>query len=142
VGICKGISFISIVRMIIKAKQGTLGVEDLYNVYSALPFMWLLAMSIVTIVHERSRLRELENELTREQQQRRITELQLATLKEAEKVLQHKINNPLAVIALSISRLKRASQRDHVFVEETNDTEYASQKIDTVLTDFRGTQVQ
>jgi signal transduction histidine kinase len=137
-----GYSFIAIIRMLIRAKKGNLFVEDLYDVFSALPFMWLLALSIVQIIRERSRLRQMQNELAREQLQRQITEIQLSALKEAEKVLQHKINNPLAVIALSLSRLKRAVQVDPELLDETNDIECASQRIGTVLTDFSRTQLR
>jgi nitrogen fixation/metabolism regulation signal transduction histidine kinase len=77
-----------------------------------------------------------------EQLQRQITEIQLSALREAEKVLQHKINNPLAVIALSLSRLKRAVQRDRELIDEANDIECASQRIGSVLTDFSRTQLR
>jgi len=137
-----GYSFIAIIRMLIRAKKGNLFVEDVYDVFSALPFMWLLALSIVKIIHERSRFRQMENELAREQLQRQITEIQLSALKEAEKTLQHSINNPLAVIALSLSRLKRAVQRDHELVDEANDIECAWQRIGSVLSDFSRTQLR
>jgi hypothetical protein len=137
-----GYSFISIIRMLLKAKKGSLFVEDLFDVFSALPFMWLLALSIVQIIQERSRLRKIQRELAREQLQRQITEIQLAALKEAEKVLQHSINNPLAVIALSLSRLKRAVQVDRDHLDETNDIECAYQKIGSVLSDFTRTQLR
>ncbi|MCX6142523.1 MAG: hypothetical protein NTZ35_04815 [Ignavibacteriales bacterium] len=137
-----GFSFVSIIRMLIRAKKGNLFVEDLYDVFSALPFMWLLALSIVQVFQERSRLRQIQNELAREQLKRQITEIQLSALKEAEKTLQHSINNPLAVIALSLSRLKRAVKVDRDLLDETNDIECASQRIGTVLTDFSRTQLR
>ena len=137
-----GYSFISIIRLLVKAKKGTVFFEDLYDLFSALPFMWLLALSIVKIIQERSKLREIQNELTREQHQRQVIETQLVALRESEKSLQHKINNPLAVIALSLSRLKRAVQRDHELVDEANDIECATQRIGSVLTDFSRTQLR
>jgi hypothetical protein len=137
-----GYSFIAIIRMLIRAKKGSIFVEDLYDVFSALPFMWLLALSIVQIIHERSRLRQMQEELAREQLQRQIAEIQLSALKEAEKSLQHSINNPLAVIALSLSRLKRAVRVDRDLVDEANDIECASRKIGSVLTDFSRTQLR
>lgn len=137
-----GYSFISIIRMLLRAKKGYLFVEDIYDAFSALPFMWLLAMSIVQIVQERSKLRQMQRELAVEQAQRQITEIQLSALKEAEKALQHSINNPLAVIALSLSRLKRAVQVDRDLLEEANDIECASQRIGSVLTNFSRTQLR
>jgi hypothetical protein len=137
-----GFSFISIIRMLIRAKKGNLFVEDLYDVFSALPFMWLLALSIVQIIQERSRLRQIQSELAREQLKREITEIQLAALKEAEKSLHHSINNPLAVIALSLSRLKRAVKLHGDLQDETDDIECASRKIAGVLTDFSRTQLR
>jgi hypothetical protein len=137
-----GYSFISIARLFVRAKKGTLFVEDLYDMFSALPFMWLLAMSVVRIMQERSKLHEIQEALTREQQQRQITETQLAYLKKTEQALQHKINNPLAVITLSLAHLKRAAQLDHDLLEETNDIEDASKRIGSVLTDFSRTQIQ
>jgi hypothetical protein len=137
-----GYSFISIIRMLIRAKNRNLFIEDLYDVFSALPFMWLLAVYVVQIIHERSRLRQIQKELALEQLQRQITEIQLSALKEAEKALQHSINNPLAVIALSLSRLKRAVKVDRDLLDQTNDIECASQRIGTVLTDFSRTQLR
>jgi signal transduction histidine kinase len=137
-----GYSFIALIRMLIRAKKGNLFVEDLCDVFSALPFMWLLALSIVKLMQERSRLRQIQNELAREQLQRQITEIQLSALRKAEKALQHSINNPLAVIALSLSRLKRAVQVDRDLLDETNDIECASRRIGTVLTDFSRTQLR
>jgi hypothetical protein len=134
-----GYSFIALIRLLIKAKRGILGAEDVYDVFSALPFMWLLAMSVVKMVQERSHLHQMQHELAREQLQRQIIEIQLNAFKEAEKALQHKINNPLAVIALSLSRLKHGVQRDHELLDETNDIEYASRTIGSVLTDFTKT---
>jgi hypothetical protein len=137
-----GYSFISIIRMLIRAKKGSLFVEDLYDVFSALPFMWLLALSIVQIIQERSRLRHIQHELAREQLQRQVAEIQLSAFKEAEKALQHSINNPLAVIALSLSRLKHAVRVDRDLLDETNDIECAYQRIGSVLTDFSKTQMR
>jgi hypothetical protein len=137
-----GYSFIAIIRMVVRAKRGSIVVEDLYDVFSALPFMWLLAMSIVQIIHERSRLRLIQDELAREQLKRQITEIQLSALKDAEKALHHNINNPLAVIALSLARLKRAVRVDRDLTDKANDIEYASQKIGSVLSDFSRTQLR
>ena len=137
-----GYSFISIVRLFVRAKKGSLYVEDVYDVFSALPFMWLLAMSIVKMMQERSKLRQAHLELARVNAEREITEIQLSALKEAEKALQHSINNPLAIIALSLSRLKRAVKFDHELVDETDDIECASKRIGSALCDFSRTQLR
>jgi hypothetical protein len=132
-----GYSFIAVVRMLIKAKKGSLCVEDLFDVFSVLPFMWLLALSIVNLIHHRSKLHDLEGALTREEEQRRTAESQTIALKEAEKALQHQINIPLGIITLAFARLKRSVLFDEVLLDETNDIEHASTRIKTVLADFR-----
>jgi hypothetical protein len=137
-----GFTFVAIIRMIIRAKLGSLTLEDLFDVFSALPFMWLLALSIVKLVEERSIIRKMKNALTEEQQQRLLTETKLDALKQAEKALQHNINNPLAVIALSIGRLKRSIRTDRGLLDKTTDIECASETIGTVLSDFCRTQLR
>jgi hypothetical protein len=84
----------------------------------------------------------MQEELAREQHRRLITETQLNYLRECEKALEHKIDNPLAVITLSLGRLKRAAQLDSDLLVETNDIEYASKKIGSVLTDLSRSQTQ
>ena len=137
-----GYLFISIIRLFIKAKRGILLIEDIYDISSTLLILWLLALSCVKILEGRSKLRQTEEELAREQRRRRIEEANVATMMEVERTLQHEINNPLAVIALSIGRLKRATQLDHELLGETIDIECASKKIGTVSTDFRGAQLR
>lgn len=137
-----GYLFISIIRLFIKAKRGILLMEDIYDIFSALLVLWLLALSTVKILEDRSKLRQTEEELAREQRRRQIEEAQLATLMQVERTLQHKINNPLALIALSLGRLRRAAQLDHELVGETNDIERASKNIGKVLTDVSRAPVQ
>ncbi len=135
-----GYLFISIIRLFVKAKRGILLIEDIYDIFSALLILWLVALSCVKFLEERSKLRQTEEELARERR-RPIEEAHVAPMMQVERTLRHEINNPLAVIAPSVARLKRATQLDHGLLGEIIDIEYASKKTGTALTDFSRTQV-
>jgi hypothetical protein len=137
-----GYLFISIIRLFIKAKGGIVPLEGLYDIFGSLLILWLLALSCVKILEEHSKLHQTEEELAREQGRRLSEEAHVATMMQVERTLQHKINTPLTVIALSIARLKRAAQLDRELLGETVDIDDAWKQIGTVLTDFSKARAQ
>ena len=52
--------FVSILRLFIKVKYYGAGLSEVYDIFSALPFMWLLSVSLVKIIDYRSKLHDSE----------------------------------------------------------------------------------
>jgi len=99
--------FVSILRLFIKVRYygGTL--SDVYDIFSALPFMWLLSVSLVKVIDYRSKLHDSETRRMRSEEQLQTNATQLETMHEVVLGLQHEVNNPLAIITLSIGQIRR-----------------------------------
>jgi hypothetical protein len=136
-----GYLFVSMIRLFIKAKRGVLLIEDIYDIFSSLLILWLLALSCVKILEERSKLRQTQEELAREQQRHQVEDAHAATMTQVEGLLPQGMNNPLAVIALSIARVKYSTQLDHDLPGENTEMKRASKKPGIAVTDFSGAQV-
>ena len=128
--------FISMIRLFLKVKFRTVQAGDFFDIFSALPFMWLLAVSLVKIIETRNTLHEIEKQRLLDSQQLQMKETQLATMKEVVRGLQHHINNPLAIISLSTTRLKRAAQCNRAILESADEIEYAYKRIGSALMGF------
>ena len=66
--------FISIMRLFYKVKHQGATITDAYDIFSALPFMWFLAVSLVKVIEYRTKLHQNET-----QQLAREKELQMST---------------------------------------------------------------
>jgi signal transduction histidine kinase len=99
--------FVSILRLFIKVRYygGTL--SDVYDIFSALPFMWLLSVSLVKVIDYRSKLHDSETRRMRSEKELHTKITQLETMHEVVLGLQHEVNNPLAIITLSIGQVKK-----------------------------------
>ncbi|MCX6136408.1 MAG: hypothetical protein NTV54_02805 [Ignavibacteriales bacterium] len=99
--------FFSIVRLFVKTKYygGTL--SDAYDIFSALPFMWLLSVSMVRIIDYRSKLHDSETRRMKSEEELQTKITQLETMHEVVLGLQHEVNNPLGIITLSIGQAKK-----------------------------------
>lgn len=128
--------FLSIIRLFLKVKTGFVSVGDVYDIFSALPFMWLLALSLVKVIEVRSRLHESERRRLQDQQELRIKEMQLATMKEVVLGLQHQINNPLAIISLSAGRITRVVGDSQAVTDLAREIRIANKRIATTLNEF------
>lgn len=128
--------FVSIIRLFLKVKYGGATLSDAYDIFSALPFMWLLAVAMVKVIEIRSQLHRMETENMRHQEELRLKETQLRTMKEVVKGLQHRINNPLAVIFLYLAKLKGKFVHDPGTHDELDKIEFASTRISNALAQF------
>lgn len=131
-----GYLFLSIIRLFLKVKYGHATLSDAYDIFSALPFMWLLAVAMVKIIDVRTKLHESQTQMMRDRERLHMNETQLNTLKEVVKGLQHHVNNPLAVIFLVVGRLKRRFAEAPAELNDLDQIDLASKKISTALADF------
>ncbi len=132
--------FVAIIRLFLKVKFGGATVSDAYDIFSALPFMWLLAVTLVKVIEFRTKLHQMQTESLRNQQELHLKETQLHTMKEVVKGLQHRINNPLAVIFLYLSKLKGKFVHDADTSDELEKIGIASSRISNALVQFSEAQ--
>jgi len=135
-----GYLFVSIIRLFLKVKHGDATLSDAYDIFSALPFMWLLAVALVKVIEIRRKLYESQTLILHDREQLHLKETQLNTMKEVVKGLQHHVNNPLAIIVLYVGRLKRKFAQDTQVLDEVEQIESASKRISTALADFSNAQ--
>jgi hypothetical protein len=121
--------FISIIRLFLKVKQSGATLSDAYDIFSALPFMWLLAVSLVKVIEFRS-LVHIKDEVLQ------IQNTQIRTMHEVVKGLQHQVNNPLAIISLSIGRIKKIVGSNPIAKTKVENIEIATQQIIAALQKF------
>jgi hypothetical protein len=131
-----GYLFLAIIRLFLKVKYGGAKLSDAYDIFSALPFMWLLAVALVKVIETRTRLHESQTQIMLREEQLRLKETQLNTMKEVVKGLQHHVNNPLAIISLCLSRVKRRLSGNQDGLEDVGQIEIASKRISAALSEF------
>ncbi len=132
--------FVAMIRLFLKVKFGGGTLSDAYDIFSALPFMWLLAVAMVKVIDFRTRLHQMHTANMRHQEELRLKETQLRTMKEVVKGLQHRINNPLAVIFLYLSKLKGKFVHDPETCYELDKMGTASSRISNALVQFSQSQ--
>jgi hypothetical protein len=104
-----GYLFITIMRFFLKAKTRELSFYEIYEVFDAFPFLWLLSSALVNIIEIRTKLYNAEKEKLLHLQELEIKQTQLNTMVEVAKGFQHRINNPLAIISFALGRTKQAA---------------------------------
>jgi signal transduction histidine kinase len=132
--------FVAIIRLFLKVKYGRATMSDAYDIFSALPFMWLLAAALVKVIDVRSKLHDSKMQIIRNREEIRMKEMQLRTMKEVVHGLQHHVNNPLAIIYLYLARLRRLCSKDAVVVHAAEQIDLASKRISSALVDFSSAQ--
>jgi signal transduction histidine kinase len=128
--------FLAIIRLFLKVKFGHATLSDAYDIFSALPFMWLLAVALVKVIEIRTKLHESQTQINLDKEQLGLKEMQLKTMKEVVLGLQHHVNNPLAIIILYLGRMKRKFAQQTEVLSEVEQIELASKRISTALADF------
>jgi signal transduction histidine kinase len=131
-----GYLFVAIIRLFLKVKHGEATLSDAYDIFSALPFMWLLAVALVKVIEIRTKLHESQTEINLDKEQLRLKEMQLNTMKEVVKGLQHHVNNPLAIITLYVSRLRRKVADNVEALDGIEQIGVATKKISSALAEF------
>ncbi len=129
--------FISIMRLFYKVKYHGATLYEAYDIFSALPFMWLLAVSLVKVIEYRIKLHQNETRQLVREKELQMKDTQLKTMHEVVKGLQHQINNPLAVIALLVGRTKRLIKDNQDAVKNVEFIEQSANSITKALEDFK-----
>jgi signal transduction histidine kinase len=128
--------FITIMRFFLKAKTRQLSAYEVYEVFDALPFLWLLSSALVKIIEIRTRLHHAEKEQLLSRQQLEIKETQLNTMLEVAKGFQHQINGPLTIISFALRRTKRAAANNTDILGGIATLEEAAHRIRQAVIDF------
>jgi hypothetical protein len=131
-----GYLFVAIIRLFLKVKFGGATLSDAYDIFSALPFMWLLAVTLVKVIEIRTKLHRLQTESMHRQEELHLKETQLRTMKEVVRGLQLRINNPLSVVFLYLTRLKERFLHDAETRDELDKIGSASSRISNALVQF------
>jgi signal transduction histidine kinase len=129
--------FISIMRLFYKMKYHGANLSDAYDIFSALPFMWLLAVSLVKVIEYRTKLHQNETQQLARAKELQLKDTQLKTMHEVVKGLQHQINNPLAVIALLINKTKKSVKDNKDAIKNIESIEYSANTIAKAIEDFK-----
>jgi signal transduction histidine kinase len=130
----------SIVHYLIKTKSLIPTFYDVLETFDALPFMWLLSLALVKIIDVRGRLYKSETERTFVQKQIEIKQTQLSTLHEVVKSLQHHINNPLAIITLTLATTRRQAKDNPELLRQVDAIDESTQRIIRSMKEFFETQ--
>jgi signal transduction histidine kinase len=128
-------------RLFYKVKHQGATLSDAYDIFSALPFMWFLAVSLVKVIEYRTKLHQNETQQLAHARELQMKETQLKTMHEVVKGLQHQINNPLAIIALLISKTKKSVRDNQDAIKNIESIEHSANSIAHALEDFKRTEL-
>jgi hypothetical protein len=128
--------FVAMIRLFLQVKYSGATLADAYDIFSALPFMWLLAVALVKVIDIRTKLHQSETQRMQEHEALAIRETQLTTLKEVVRGLQHHVNNPLAVISLSCAKMKRLLPGNAEALSVTEMVQASAREISDALSAF------
>jgi hypothetical protein len=128
--------FFVMIRFFVVAKSSKVNFYDVFEMFDALPFMWLLAMTLVKVIHIRTKLHESETQRILKDQELQLKETQIVTMKEVVLGLQHQVNNPLAIILLTIHTVKRCETLSPEMTGYIDSIEEESKRITQVLKEF------
>jgi signal transduction histidine kinase len=111
-------------------------VKNILESFDAFPFMWLLSVALVKVIEIRTKLHESEAQRLVIEREMQLKHTQLKTLQEVTRGVQHHINNPLAIISLSIRPIQKAADNNPEILHHLNVVEEAVNRITTALNDF------
>lgn len=83
--------FMTMIRFFIMAKRASVGFWDIVEIFDALPFMWLLALTLVKVIETKTKLNDSETQRMVKERELQIRETQLKTM--------HDLKNPFAAIS-------------------------------------------
>ena len=128
--------FVSIMHFYIKAKAGPLQSYDIFETFSALPFMWFLSVALVKVIEIRTKLQETETQCILAKKELELHQAQLLTMQETVRALQHHINNPLTVIKLSMDIARKAAHENDEIDRSLSLAETSVNRIQDALIGF------
>ncbi|HET9131555.1 MAG TPA: histidine kinase dimerization/phospho-acceptor domain-containing protein [Terriglobia bacterium] len=126
----------TIVHYLLKTKLAVPTFYDVFDTFDALPFMWFLSVALVKIIDVRSRLHQSETERILAQKQIELKETQLNTLHEVVKSLQHHINNPLAIISLTVGTARKQAKDSPDLLKQIDAIDESTQRIIRSMKEF------
>jgi signal transduction histidine kinase len=126
----------TIIHYLLRAKTANPTFYDMLDTFDALPFMWFLSVALVKIIDVRARLHDSETQRLLAEKQFEIKRTQLTTLHEVVKSLQHHINNPLAIISLTLSSARRHATDNPALGKQLDAIEESTQRIVRSMREF------
>jgi signal transduction histidine kinase len=128
--------FVSTIKFFLDQKKTTLSAFDIFQHFDSLLWMWLLAVALVKIIDIRSRLHQQETTQLVHQQEVEVRRMQLATLLEIVRGLQHEVNNPLTIILMTLGKLEQRSVSAEELRESVKTIRKATERISDTLKAF------
>ena len=126
----------TILRFLVRARSFNPTFYDILETFDALPFMWLLSVALVKIIEVRSELHKIQTERMLAQKQVELKQTQLNTLHEVVKSLQHHINNPLAIISLTVNSARRHAKENPELTRQIDAIDESTQRIVRSMKEF------
>jgi signal transduction histidine kinase len=131
-----GYLFVSTMKFFLDAKKSTLSAFDIFQHFDSLLWMWLLSLALVKIINIRTRLHGQETAQLVRQQELEVRQMQLNTLLQIVRGLQHEVNNPLTIILMTVGKLERRSINAEELRESLKTIRKATERISDTLKAF------
>jgi signal transduction histidine kinase len=131
--------FFCIIHYFIKAKSFSIHIYDIIDSFDAFPFMWFLSVALVKIIDIRTKLHESEAHRLQVEQEIQFHQAQLQTLHEVTRGLQHHINNPLAIIKLSLDPSRKVADKNPKLLHQLDIIDEAVNRISDAMEEFAKT---
>lgn len=121
-------------------KSATHNVFDYIQNFDSLLWMWLLAYALARVIDYRTKLAEEEKRRLEHEQEAKLSRVQLSTMKEVVRALQHDINNPLTIILAYTRRAEKAAENHPEILKSLAEVKTAADRINRRIAEFAQTQ--
>ncbi|MCX7983375.1 MAG: hypothetical protein N3A63_00500 [Bacteroidetes bacterium] len=128
--------FFAIVRYLVKFHSGNASLLDGIETFDALPFLWLLAYSMIKIIELRHQYLESENKRLLTEKEILTKETQLKTLHDVARAFHHRINTPLTIINFELGFIKKKHPLDSSLQKNIESIEDAINEIKAAILEF------
>jgi signal transduction histidine kinase len=132
--------FICILQYFFKLKSSSLFhspvLSNIVESFDAFPFMWLLSVALVKVIEVRTKLHESEEQRIFAEREKQLHRSQLKTLQEVTRGVQHHVNNPLAIISLTLVPARKAAGNNQKVLQQLDIIDEAVKRMSTALEDF------
>jgi signal transduction histidine kinase len=132
--------FVCILQYFFKVKSSSLFhsqvLANIIESFDAFPFMWLLSVALVKVIEVRTKLHESDEKRIFAEREKELHHTQLKTLQEVTRGLKHHVNNPLAIISLTIAPARKAAGNNQKVLHQLDVIDEAAKRITTALEDF------
>ena len=132
--------FFCILQYFFKLKSSSLFhspvLTNIVESFDAFPFMWLLSAALVKVIDVRTKLHESEEQRIIAEREKQLHQSQLKILQEVTRGMQHHINNPLAIISLTLVPARKAAGKNRKVLHQLDVIDESVKRITTALEDF------